>query len=56
MRLRTAVATTVLAAVTVLGGAGIASANDGPYGVDNDAVNVEHHEVNVVAFGDMVLD
>ncbi|MEW2390331.1 chaplin [Streptomyces venezuelae] len=62
MRIRTAVATTVLAAVTVLGGAGIASAdghdgNDGTgVGVERDDINSVHHEVNVAAFGDMVMD
>ncbi len=68
-RLPRAAATVLIASLALLGGAATASAqpsaaavgahqpaNDGPYGVDNDAVNVEHHEVNVAAFSDMVLD
>ncbi|MGW5860864.1 hypothetical protein ACWFRJ_01655 [Streptomyces sp. NPDC055239] len=52
MRLRTAVIATVLAAIAVLGGSGIAAA-DGPV---DDALNVVHEEATVVHFGDLVLD
>jgi hypothetical protein len=53
MRLRTAVTATVLAAIAVLGGAGFASADDG---FNNDDVSVTDHTVNVVEFGDLVMD
>ncbi|MEV7191030.1 hypothetical protein AB0N81_04355 [Streptomyces sp. NPDC093510] len=59
MRIRTAVAATALAALTVLGGAGAAAADDdnGHYGIGNgeDVVTsvVENSEVE---FGDLVMD
>ncbi|MEV1025872.1 hypothetical protein [Streptomyces sp. NPDC050264] len=54
MRLRTAVTATVLAAIAVLGGSGIAAA-DG-FGVGDDGINVIDHTATVVQFGDMDLD
>ncbi|MFI1679426.1 MULTISPECIES: hypothetical protein [unclassified Streptomyces] len=63
MRIRTAVATTVLAAFTVLGGAGVASADghdgdDGTgYGIESGSdINTVHHENTAAVFGDMELD
>ncbi|MFJ8826641.1 hypothetical protein ACIREE_33335 [Streptomyces sp. NPDC102467] len=52
MRLRTAVTATVLAAIAVLGGSGIAAAD----GFGNDGIDVIDHTATVVNFGDMDLD
>ncbi|WP_409237940.1 chaplin [Streptomyces sp. PA5.6] len=63
MRIRTAAATTVLAALTVLGGAGVASAdghdgNDGVgYGIESGSdINTVHVENTAAVFGDLVMD
>ncbi|MFJ9036966.1 hypothetical protein ACIRF8_10315 [Streptomyces sp. NPDC102406] len=56
MRLRTAFTATVLAAVTVLGGAGLASANGVTDGWDDNDVHVIDDTTMVTQFGDMVLD
>ncbi|MFI7386202.1 hypothetical protein [Streptomyces sp. NPDC049813] len=55
MRLRTVVTATVLAAFAVLGGAGLAAADDND-GYSNGDIAVVNHETNVVQFGDMDLD
>ncbi|WP_157882381.1 hypothetical protein [Streptomyces silvensis] len=46
-------ATVLIASLALLGGAATASAQPAD---DGDDTNVIHHETNVAAFGDMVLD
>ncbi|MEU6394630.1 hypothetical protein [Streptomyces sp. NPDC046939] len=62
MRMRTALTATVLAAIAVLGGAGLASADNGfgtPYGgegFNNSDIEVSNSTPAVVQFGDLVSD
>ncbi|WP_394436526.1 hypothetical protein [Streptomyces sp. SGAir0957] len=61
MRLRTAVTATVLAAIAVLGGSGLAAADDGfglghGDGFNENGISVSNSTPAVVQFGDLVSD
>ncbi|MFI0241156.1 hypothetical protein [Streptomyces sp. NPDC016845] len=60
MRLRTAVTATVLAAIAVLGGSGLAAADgfgDGPGdGFNDNGQSISNSTPAVIQFGDLVSD